>query len=275
MRYKIGDVANILGISTDLIRYYEEKGVVSPRKDPHNNYRYYDAWDINFLIDCVWYKNFGFGIDHIAHLLSDSSFDELLGELDDKSAELERTIRHQQLLLQRLRRQCEIVADIRSYMGRCDICYSDDIACYLNRHNGEYTSSPEIQSVSRKWLEYMPFAKRYFEVPLQQLRFGGEDYYWGLSLDYHYIEEFGLTVRAPVKRVKPRLCVHSAFISSGKNEFTPHHIDFMVDYARDHGYTICGPAHGNLVCSVLENDQPTGYFEAWLPIFEEKNGGAS
>ena len=47
VRYKIGDVAGILGISPDLIRYYEEKGVVSPAKDPNNNYRYYDTWDIN------------------------------------------------------------------------------------------------------------------------------------------------------------------------------------------------------------------------------------
>ena len=66
MRYKIGDVARILGISPDLIRYYEEKGVVSPQKDPYNNYRYYDTWDINFLLDCLWYKNFGFGIDQVA-----------------------------------------------------------------------------------------------------------------------------------------------------------------------------------------------------------------
>ena len=43
MRYKIGDVAKILGISTDLIRYYEKKGVVSPEKGQHNSYRYYDT----------------------------------------------------------------------------------------------------------------------------------------------------------------------------------------------------------------------------------------
>ena len=268
MRYKIGDVANILGISADLIRYYEEKGIVAPHKDPHNNYRYYDAWDINFLIDCVWYKNYGFGIDHIAHMMYDSSFDQLLTQLDEKSEEIEKSIRHQQLLLKRLHQQCEIVADIRSYMGRCSLRYSDDIAYYLNRHNSEYAFDADIQAIGRKWLSHIPFAKRYFEVPLQQLRFGGEDYYWGFSIDMHYIEEFGLSVRAPVKRCKPQLCVHSAFISSGKNEFTPHHIDFMVDYARENGFTICGPAHGNLVCSVMENGHPTGYFEAWLPILE-------
>ena len=48
MRYKIGDVSRILGISTDLLRYYEKKGVVQPQKDKSNDYRYYDTWDINF-----------------------------------------------------------------------------------------------------------------------------------------------------------------------------------------------------------------------------------
>ena len=59
MRYKIGDVSRILGISTDLLRYYEKKGVVQPQKDKNNDYRYYDTWDINFLIDCLWFKRFG------------------------------------------------------------------------------------------------------------------------------------------------------------------------------------------------------------------------
>ena len=71
MQYKIGDVARILGISTDLLRYYEKKGVVAPTKDKQNDYRYYDVWDINFLIDCLWYKSFGFGIPQIAYMVSD------------------------------------------------------------------------------------------------------------------------------------------------------------------------------------------------------------
>ena len=67
MRYKIGDVSRILGISADLLRYYEKKGVVRPQKDQNNDYRYYDTWDINFLIDCLWFKRFGFGIPQVAY----------------------------------------------------------------------------------------------------------------------------------------------------------------------------------------------------------------
>ena len=92
MRYKIGDVSRILGISRDLLRYYEKKGVVTPTKDKSNDYRYYDTWDINYLIDCVWYKNFGFGIDEIAHMLSECDADALIGKLDTKSEELAASI---------------------------------------------------------------------------------------------------------------------------------------------------------------------------------------
>ena len=74
MRYKIGDVARILGISADLLRYYEKKGVVTPYKDAHNDYRYYDAWDINLLMDCLWFKNFGYSIEQIADMVRIPSF---------------------------------------------------------------------------------------------------------------------------------------------------------------------------------------------------------
>ena len=88
MQYKIGDVARILGISTDLLRYYEKKGVVAPTKDKQNDYRYYDVWDINFLIDCLWYKSFGFGIPQIAYMVSDCYYGDLVSVLEEKETEL-------------------------------------------------------------------------------------------------------------------------------------------------------------------------------------------
>ena len=82
MKYKIGDVARILGVSPDILRYYEKKGVVTPMKGENNDYRYYDAWDINFLMDCLWFKNFGFSIEQIADIVRIPSISELDGILD-------------------------------------------------------------------------------------------------------------------------------------------------------------------------------------------------
>ena len=269
VRYKIGDVARILGISPDLIRYYEEKGVVTPQKDPYNNYRYYDTWDINFLIDCLWFKNFGYGIEQVAHIVSQNTYDKLLANLSARGDEILANIRYQELLLHRIRKYCEILKELPGYIGKCDIRRSAGFVRYLNRYNTIYDNDSELQSLSREWLKYMPFSRRYFEVPEDGLLGEGDDYAWGFSMGMRYVREFNLEINPPVKHMPSSLCIHSAFTSTGKDKFTARHMDFLTAYAEKNGLKVAGCAFGNLACSVVENDEITGFFEVWLPI-EEK-----
>ena len=227
MRYKIGDVARILGISPDLIRYYEEKGVVSPAKDPLNNYRYYDTWDINFLIDCLWYKNFGYGIEQVAHIVSNSTYSELLDILKARGDEIEAALRYQQLLLERIRKYTENLEALRGFIGKCDIRRNAEFVRYLNRYNRMYDYDDELQAVSREWLKYMPFSRRYFEVPEDNVLGEGDDYAWGFSMAMTYVREFNLEIRPPVVYMPSRLCIHSAFTSTGKDRFTARHLDLL------------------------------------------------
>jgi len=270
VRYKIGDVSGILGISPDLIRYYEEKGVVSPAKDPTNNYRYYDTWDINYLIDCLWYKNFGFGIEQIGNMVTECSYDTLLSRLEDKSEDILAVIRRQEMLLQRIRMFCERLTRTKSFLGICELQRNTEFIRYINRHNFTYDNSPAIRELNLKWLKYMPFSRRYFEMPKDALAEVRGDYEWGFSLGIQYVEEFGVEVKPPVEFVPSQLCVHSAFRIVGKNQFSSRHIDFMIEYASKNNLTVAGDAFGNLTCSVIEDDQPVGYFEVWLPVDECK-----
>lgn len=269
MRYKIGDVAGILGISPDLIRYYEEKGVVSPKKDPHNNYRYYDTWDINYLIDCLWYKNFGFGIEQIANMVSECSYDNILDKLENKGEDIMAIIRRQELLLQRIKLFCERLTSTKSYLGKCELTESAEFVRYINRRNFTYDNSPVLRELTRKWLKYMPFSRRYFEMPKDALAEVRGDYEWGFSLGMQYVEEFKVEIKPPVEFMPSRLCVHSSFKIIGKDKFSTQHIDYMVNYASETGYEVAGDAFGNLACSVVEDGEPAGYFEVWLPVKEK------
>ena len=272
MRYKIGDVSRILGISTDLLRYYEKKGVVKPQKDQSNDYRYYDTWDINFLIDCLWYKRLGFGIPQVAYMVTECYHGDLMSLLDEKSDQLEGELRRQEMLLRRLREYRDTVERVKALMGETEIAMSPERICYLNRFNNSYDNRPVMQKLSRQWLEYMPFCQRYFEIPEDGLLGDGDDFAWGFSLTADYAEELNVPVKPPVKKLESRKCLHSAFRSSGRNAFTPRHLEYLRDYAGEHGLKVAGPAMGTLVCSVREEEHEedmTGFFEVWLPI-EEK-----
>ena len=271
MRYKIGDVSRILGISADLLRYYEKKGVVRPQKDQNNDYRYYDTWDINFLIDCLWFKHFGFGIPQVAYMVTDCYHGDLISLLDEKSDQMASEIRKQEQLLARLREYREAVERVKAGLGVCDIQDSPELICYLNRFNYSYNYTPEMQRLSRQWQEYMPFTQRYFEIPQEGLMGDGADFAWGFSLRTPYAEELDVQVKPPVKRLPSRRCIHSAFRSAGKNAFTPRHLSFLLDFAKEQELKISGNAMGTLVCSVREegSDDLTGYFEVWLPVEDE------
>ena len=269
MQYKIGDVARILGISTDLLRYYEKKGVVAPTKDKQNDYRYYDVWDINFLIDCLWYKSSGFGIPQIAYMVSDCYYGDLVSVLEEKETELMDSIHRQELLLRRIRQHCEQVSRVKDMIGKCDITLSPESVCYLNRFDTYYDNAPEMQRLAKQWLQYMPFLQRYFVIPLDPQSSGGHLYSWGFSLAMEYVEEFSVPVKPPVIYQPAAESIHSVFKSSGKNAFSPKHIDYLFDYAAQNGYTPAGNAQGNLVCSILEDGINTGYFEVWLPVTKD------
>lgn len=270
MRYKIGDVARILGISTDLLRYYEKKGVVHPEKDAHNDYRYYEPWDINFLMDCLWFKNFGFGIEEIAHMVTDRDFNELADCLEAKEWEMEQSLRRQQLLLERMKVHRAEMLRGKELLGRCDVTQSPEILRYLNRHNFVYDDDPALAKLTQEWLRYFPFIRRCFEIRQSDLP-GGEgegNFSWGLALDPAYAEEFGVLCDPPVERLPARKCLHSVFKSTGKDAFSPGHLQYLMDYAAENGLTVCGNAYGNLLCSVSEPGGQSGWFEVWVPVKE-------
>ncbi len=267
-KYKIGDVAKILGISPDLLRYYEKKGVVKPTKDASNDYRYYDFWDINFLLDCLWFKRFGFSIDRIAEMVRITTAEEMTDLFLDKEEELRQQIFRSQLLLERAAEHREDLEKIKRLEGKCEIAPSPEYVRYFNRYMDTYRTTPVLQRISHDWLELMPFVHRCFEISEGAgTHRDDRDYSWGFSLSMEYVRKLGVRTDPPVTYMPacPRT-IHSVFKSTGKGNFSPRLLDYMMEYARQNSLEISGPPRGVLLASVLQGEDLTGYFEVWIPI---------
>ncbi len=268
MLYKIGDVARILGVSPDILRYYEKKGVVTPMKGENNDYRYYDAWDINFLMDCLWFKNFGFSIDQIADIVHIPSVADLDGMLNAKEDELRDTIARTQLQLRRLEQHRQDLKRIDSLLYRCEICDSPEFVRFINRVGDAYDIGGGLKGLARQWLKALPFNNRYFEMNADAPLPGSEDSYrWGFSLTREYADALHFEVKPPMALIPSRKSIHTIFKNSGgRGCFAPSLLQYAINYADERDIRIFGPICGILLASVVENDVLTGYFEAWLPI---------
>ena len=278
MKYKIGDMAKILGISPDLLRYYEKKGVVSPVKDRNNDYRYYDTRDTNFLVDCLFYKNFGFSIEETSELVRSCSIDEISGRFLENETQLEESIRRQQLLLRRSQEYRRSIARISDHLGRCSFDRRPACIYYINRHNQEFDTAPDLGRVTRQWLKYLPFSRRSFIVPMEALLSpdSREEFQWGFSLSQEYAGLLGASAQPPVVALPDARCVYTVF-SNPDSAFSPRSFGYALDFIRAQGLRLCGDVYGHLLISANEagplaitpgTPQITGYFEAWLPVTE-------
>ncbi|MGN0659202.1 MAG: MerR family transcriptional regulator [Emergencia sp.] len=94
--YKIGEISALYGIGTDSLRYYEEIGILKPRRDD-NGYRMYSISDIRTLNILRELRSIGFSMAEIKAHLSDFNLEKTLAlfqreieAIDEKSAQLQR-----------------------------------------------------------------------------------------------------------------------------------------------------------------------------------------
>lgn len=95
-RYTIGEIAKLYGLGVDTIRYYEDKGLLSPVRGD-NGYRYYEPstiWRMNTITDL---RGLGFSVEEIGRFLENhraASTDYMLSEelkvIDSKIQKLEK-----------------------------------------------------------------------------------------------------------------------------------------------------------------------------------------
>lgn len=105
--YKIGEVANILGVSSDTIRYYEKAGIVYSKKDSSNGYRYFTPADIYALLDVLFYRSMDIPVEEVRNIMNFYQHRDVKKLLEQKQEQVQAKIREQQVLLERIRATIE------------------------------------------------------------------------------------------------------------------------------------------------------------------------
>ena len=70
-KYTIGEVAALLNISPQTLRFYDKNGIVIPHyTDPKTGYRYYSYDQISYISRVKYLQQFGFSLDGIKKALA-------------------------------------------------------------------------------------------------------------------------------------------------------------------------------------------------------------
>lgn len=100
--YRTSEVLKNLGLSREALRYYEEIGLIQPKRSEFSQYREFDFYDVSRLLAIDFYKKRGFSASGIKEMLLQKEPLEYIENIEQQASNLETTIVEMKKMLARL-----------------------------------------------------------------------------------------------------------------------------------------------------------------------------
>lgn len=260
-KYRTGELLKYLGVSRDTLRFYEEKGLLNPKKDDENNYRGYNIFDIFRIMIIDFYKKRGMTIQQIQNLLNKSELKDLQYLLENKKNELEKIVYDAQCMLKRIEETQKFSKDLSSNLNTFTLK-----PLPLYRVNGEvsdFTTFEEYENV----IDIIN--SKNGDMLSQIMRY--------ISFDQNSINGTKMIIvdTAEDKSDKGLFLKYPNCLYTVKEEIQPkkHPIDLMeimhkssYEYANQHGLRLLGEAFAIIRLITYQQNETKSYMEIFIPF---------
>lgn len=143
MEYTVKKLANLSGISTRTLRYYDELELLKPARKNSSGYRLYGESEVDKLQQILFYRELGLELEQIKHIVNDPKFDsahalvEHREKLLDKRMQLDLLITNVENTIS-AKKGVSIMADNEKFQGFKQKLVDDNEKQYGNETRGKY-----------------------------------------------------------------------------------------------------------------------------------------
>lgn len=268
MRYKIGDVAKLLGITTEAVRHYEDQGIVSPKKVESSGYRYYDVWDIHILIRARAYRQYGYSLAEADELINRSSVKDIVNAHAQKEAEIEKAITWNLNLLKQIRNWQKCITDADASVGKYRIDYRSPMYRLHLQNNYELLEDNHKRELYHEWAEKVPFVFPSFLFKQGAFEKENPDFSYGYGVDEEYAEFLDIKESEDITYIPSCLCVYTTLMTRSNLVLSARSLAPAIEYMHTQGLKICGDVVSRVVLMNKKDDEYFAWNQLWMPIEE-------
>ncbi len=258
--YTIGEIAKLLRIPAQTIRYYEKEGLIQPKKDPDNGYRLYTFRDIELLLDILFYRRAEVPIKDIHAIIHGGGLREVKRQIDRQEAIARKELINQKLLVKKLQAIQRIIQDVETGLNRYTI---EAMAPFYVLFSSATPNIPLEMSSSLWAMEHFDLCSTMEEChlhgdgTLEKLR-------TFLILEESIAQDFSMDL-SQFPRVAYSRCMYNVAKVS-----TPQQEQQAVQRAMEHlqasGEAFAGTLYLNHLFPVNDIQKTVDYYEIILPI---------
>ncbi|NTW71690.1 MAG: MerR family transcriptional regulator [Eubacteriaceae bacterium] len=268
MKYKIGEVSKILNIPIETLRYLEKMDIVHPKKDDSNNYRYYDAWDINFLIEYKRFRSYDFSSSQVEEILHSDNMESFKDKVRERQHYIDDKLKYYTLLKRKHQEYICVLENIEASLGKFTFAIHPDIYYFTHRSNYQYETKDKFEGIFEAWMNHLPFVEPLVVMPYDAIlnRNNTNKYNWGFSIEKEYADAFNIPINERVIHIENVQSVHTVICAGKRGTFSLKLLDSALDFIKNNGYILSGDVVGRLLARVHEPVAYCRYIEIWMPV---------
>lgn len=264
--HTISEVAKMLGLSSETIRYYESQGVIKPIRGEKNGYRYYGGWDIHMLTRARMYLLYGFTMEETASLLGHQNSKDVIADLSQQENVLEQEIILKVNQLRRIRQEQENIQCISKDMGKYQI--KKNPAIYRLSMQDGYIAKPEkeIREMVAKWMNKAPFLFSTALFRLEDIQSSTKTFSFGLGIEEEYANLLGIGSSKYVEYIPSQMCVYTVVPSRSTLALNADCLFDTFNWMEKQNLKIEGDILTRVVLMLRPDEEYFNWHQVWIPI---------
>ena len=208
-KYRIGEYAKYLGVTPDLLKHYEDMGIIQSARG-ESGYRYYAFQTTLFLIECIRLRNYGLTLREIQEILNRHSMDnaQVARLFNEKMEILRQEIALDQALAEDYDDFCRWKEPLKTRPWDWEIRRSRRMFFLPHTDGHTFLNDSRIYEILNQWMSYIPIVKS-----ARKTKTDGKTV-WGFLADQDAVERLCLPLNDVVEECPQRRIFYYKFCTS-------------------------------------------------------------
>lgn len=262
--YTTSEVCDMYGLSASGLRFFEEKGLITPERDSGNRYRVFTLTECSRLFFCRILRQYGFNINQCVQLLLSGTPEDYTQNILERKIELEAEIAEKQALLASLNRAEAIFRQLKRRTP-----YHIVTSPTMLRVSWKDSDSPRsISDIFQKWYNALPFSAASLLIDQNSLADKQHDPLVTLGFIIESIEasKYGLHPDGHTTLLPARRCLYTILHCNDTLDNIAESLQPALNTIADMGFSLDGHPFTRMLCSADLGHGMERFDEAWFPI---------
>lgn len=271
MRILVGDLSRLYGLTNQTLHYYEDRGILVPKRDVITGYRYYESEDLQKLGTIKKYRNAGFALNDGVYDYNSVTCEDVVNNYARRRAELEREIDERRYIIAQLDWD---MAVHKRYTDHGDTFMQEELGGFLRFESRDRQIVFQEETIRR---EAAPWFKSIFFTASSEMWYDdGSGHYtrstYGMIADLQTAERLGLPQSEHVQTIPAGMYVTRVVRRRTQSKIREQLYEECVEYADRQGYIPRGNMFTRFVFLFTQPDKGTCcYTKVFLPVQAKAN----